>query len=672
MRDQGTTSPMVPQHPIKNSDELGDAPRPPSWGGKAIATGALSVGSSQPARAPAVVTQTWLPLGVLVFLVGAYTVALSELSIQERAVRYQFDEDLAIYDQIVWNTAHGHPFASTLIQHANNMLGDHFSPIVAIFTPIYWVWPDARVLLIGQSLALGLVAVPLFLAARPTLGGVGALLVGAAYLVYPAIHFVNLFQFHEIALLPLPLSFALLAVERGWRWRFLAAALVSLLVKEEVAIVVFGLAFLWWLRRRDWRMLVATVALSVVVGTLTLGIILPRLSLAGAEYYYVRRYAYLGRNPLEMAITALTSPGLLLGRLTTTDRLAFLVKLFLPLALIPLLGWEYVVAGLPVFGYLLLADSPDQYAIDRHYLAPLLPFLFFGLAVGIARITSPLSTRWRGVRGEVPRISLTALVLLVSAAASYVLGPTPLGRGYDPQAFSFTDHTSQTGEAIAAVPSGESVSATRNLLSWFSERERVYRFPETSNADYVVFDPRQLRYPAVYGGDDGPALTQLLASPAYRLIASAGAVLVFQRAGATGWDVPPSQITRFGESIELGKAEARLLPDRSGAEVTFDWRALARLTTQYTIFVHVYDPSGKLLGQTDRWPLDNLYPTDLWLPGRIIPDTHLVTFHEPLAPTASLRVEAGLYELKSGARLPITARGLGGGTDFVEFWLSPP
>jgi uncharacterized membrane protein len=606
-----------------------------------------------------------LPLAILLFFVGIYTAAFSVLSIQERAALYQFDEDLAIYDQLVWNTAHGHLFASTLIQHANTMLGDHFSPVVALFAPIYWVWPDARVLLIGQSLLLGLAAVPLFFAARRCLGSVAALLVGCAYLVYPALHFVNLFQFHEIALLPLPLSVSLLAVERGWRGRFLGAALVSLTVKEEVAIVVFGLGLLWWLRRHDARMLLATIALSVVVGILTLGVILPRFSLAGAEYYYVRRYAYLGHTPFEMAITALTSPGLITGHLITPDRLSFLAKLFVPLALLPLIGWEYPVAALPVFGYLLLAESPDQYAINRHYLAPLLPFLFFGLALGIARVTA-----WRGGNGgEVPRILLAALVFLVSLASSYYLGPTPWGRGYDPKASALTDHTLYAAEALALVPADTSVSTTRNLLTWFSERERVYRFPEIGDADYVLFDPRELRYPAVYDGD-GAELTRLLASPGYRLISSDGGVLLFRHADATGWNVDPSRITRFADSIQLGDQQARLLLDGSGVEITFYWRTLTHLSAQYTIFVHIYDRDGKLIGQADSWPVDALYPTDLWLPGRIIPDVHRITLRS--APSAAMRVEAGLYELKSGARLPITARGLGGGPDFVSFPITAP
>src|SRR5438874_979843 len=91
------------------------------------------------------------PFCLLCLLVGVYTYVLSVLSIRERAALYQFDEDLAIYDQIVWNTSRGRIFVSTLIQHATNMLGDHFSPVVAAFVPIYWVWPDPRVLLVGQS-----------------------------------------------------------------------------------------------------------------------------------------------------------------------------------------------------------------------------------------------------------------------------------------------------------------------------------------------------------------------------------------------------------------------------------------------------------------------------------------------------------------------------------------
>lgn len=649
-----------------------------------------------------------VPWVVLAALIAAYTSCFSFLSIRERDALYQFDEDLAIYDQIVWNTAHGRIFVSTLIQHASNMLGDHFSPAVALFAPIYWISPSPNVLLVGQSLLLALAAIPLYLFARQQLGATPALLVAGAYLVYPALHYVNLFQFHEITLLPLPLAVALLAIEQDRRLLFFGSALVALTVKEEVAIVVVGLGLLWWLRRRHPRLAAATIALGVVVGFVTMGIILPRFNLAGSGYYYVRRYAYLGNSPLEIAIHALTAPGLLVAHLATPDRLRFLAQLFVPLALLPVLGWEYVVAALPVFGYLLLAESPDQYAIDRHYLTPLLPFLFFGTVVGLRRVapgTSEAVTRenasprrHRGLGGnaektmlfslrtvrrrcasvanepgrpatkfetlpgsEWPEAVVAGVLLVACAAASYLIGPTPIGRRYDAKAFTSDVHTVEMRSLIAEIPPDASVSASRNLLSWFSERERVYRFPEIHNADYILLDQRDLRYPAAFSLD-GNALGRLFDSPDYRLIDSAEGTTLFARGDPTAWTGPTPRLTRFGDELELLDSRVRRLSPGQAVEVTFYWRAQRRPSKQYTVFVHVLGPDGKLLGQGDSWPIDNLYPTDLWQPGRIVPDTHTVDLRGPIPPTGA-RIEVGLYDLKTGARLPITARGLPGSRD---------
>jgi hypothetical protein len=281
--------------------------------------------------------------------------------------------------------------------------------------------------------------------------------------------------------------------------------------------------------------------------------------------------------------------------------------------------------------------------------------------------TSPLSTKWRRAGGEV---FLAAIALLFSLLASYDIGPSPLGRGYDAKAFAITEHTRQAEAIKALIPSGAVVSTTRNLLSWFSARDRVYRFPEMRDAEYVLYDPRDLRYPAIYDADGG-ALTQLLASPSYRLVANQGAVILFQRADPFAWDVDSARLTRFGESIELGRYQANLSADGSSVEVTFYWRALTRLTTQYTIFIHADDATGATIGQADSWPIDKIYPTDLWQPGRVIADTHTVALRRNV-PASDLRVEAGLYDLKSGARLPITARGQAGGADYVDLTIRSP
>ncbi|HVB97551.1 MAG TPA: hypothetical protein VNG11_07440 [Chloroflexota bacterium] len=86
----------------------------------------------------------------------------------------------------------------------------------------------------------------------------------------------------------------------------------------------------------------------------------------------------------------------------------------------------------------------------------------------------------------------------------------------------------------------------------------------------------------------------------------------------------------------------------------------------YTVFVHAMDDHGATVGQNDSIPLDNQYPTNEWQPNQLIPDTHTITLPEARVRTP-LHFQVGLYNLKTGARLPITNRGLPGGSDYVEF-----
>lgn len=593
----------------------------------------------------------WLPV---LAMVAIYTVAFSYLSIRQRAAMYQFDEDLAIFDQIVWNTAQGRPFASTLIQHAGNMFGDHFSPAIALFVPFDWLRPNATNLLIGQSLALALAAVPLYALARTRIGVLGGWAIAASYLAFPPLHGVNLFQFHEIALVALPLTLALLAIERGWRWRFIAAALLALSVKEEVAIVVAALGSLWWLRRRDWRMTIATVGLGIVVGIVTMGIILPRLNAADSGYYYVRRYAYLGDTPFEMMRSAITSPSLIVSRLVAPDRLRFVSQLVLPLLALPLVGWEMVVAAVPILGYLLLSESADQYRIDRHYLAPLLPFLFVGATLGIARLA-------RGQRR--PAAALAVAMLVAVALDSMLLGQTPWSRGYDPAPNEATYRTVQVRRLVDRVPPDVPVAASRNLLSWFSRRERVYRFPELGDAEHVLIDFRELRYPAAYDLDGG-ALGRLLASDRYRFVDSAGGAVYFVRGDPTGATVGADAPTRFGDDLLLTAIRVRYTPSRTTAELTLDWQADRPTRVPLTVFVHALDSAGERIGQHDAWPVDGLVPTTLFPAHHVIPDTHTLALARDPGPR--VRFVVGVYEAASGRRLPIVSRGLPGGPDTVE------
>jgi hypothetical protein len=104
---------------------------------------------------------------------------------------------------------------------------------------------------------------------------------------------------------------------------------------------------------------------------------------------------------------------------------------------------------------------------------------------------------------------------------------------------------------------------------------------------------------------------------------------------------PP--IASFGQMLRLNRVD--IAPDR----VTFDWTALARPDRDYTLFVHVLDGSGTMIGQFDAQPFGGGYPTGLWDANERVRDERDIAL-----PALARRLRLGWYDAQTGQRL--TAR----------------
>jgi hypothetical protein len=83
--------------------------------------------------------------------------------------------------------------------------------------------------------------------------------------------------------------------------------------------------------------------------------------------------------------------------------------------------------------------------------------------------------------------------------------------------------------------------------------------------------------------------------------------------------------------------------------VTLVWRAAATPNESYHVFVHLFDPTGELVAQSDGVPAGWSRPTTGWLPGEIVIDTHTLTIPAG-ADEGAHTLAAGLY-LPGGERL---------------------
>ena len=104
---------------------------------------------------------------LLAILIGVYIITFSTLSIL-RHNAFASALDLGNMDQTVWNTLNGNFFSLTNNGQNVSRLAVHGDFLLVLFAPLYALWSNPRILLIAQSIYLGLGAVPLFLIAKST------------------------------------------------------------------------------------------------------------------------------------------------------------------------------------------------------------------------------------------------------------------------------------------------------------------------------------------------------------------------------------------------------------------------------------------------------------------------------------------------------------------------
>lgn len=114
--------------------------------------------------------------------------------------------------------------------------------------------------------------------------------------------------------------------------------------------------------------------------------------------------------------------------------------------------------------------------------------------------------------------------------------------------------------------------------------------------------------------------------------------------------VPPLDY-RLGDAIALVGAERAC--SGTTCDIVLYWQTDAVVTQTYTVFVQLIGPDGTAHAQADSWPQSGRHPTNHWLPGEVVPDPYRLTLSAD-APAGTYRIIAGMYDLATMERLPVT------------------
>ncbi|BAZ43095.1 hypothetical protein NIES4102_00910 [Chondrocystis sp. NIES-4102] len=452
--------------------------------------------------------------------------------------------DQGIFNQVFWNGTHGNFFQSTLssqlstnVVHSGEVpyvayhrLGQHFTPALLLWLPIYYLFPYPATLTVLQAVFVTAGGLVLYALARIYLDRAIATLIAISYYGANAILGPTLANFHDISQIPLFVFGLLLAMEKRCWWVFWILVICILAVREDSGITLFGIGMYMLLSRRFPRLGFAVCILSFLYMVALTNLIMPLFSDDIAKRFMLERFGqYADGNEastVEIIINMLTRPGLLLKELFTPvwDTCKYLLGHWLPLAFIPAVApAAWIIAIFPLLK-LLLGKGETVLVISIRYAMSVTPGLFYGAILWWAgqgfnnfgkslQQCQPRKLRPKFRRFWIFCICLSLLFTITSNPSRTLSFIIP--DSIDPRVYVSApkqwQHVTSIRALMSQIPADASVSATTYIIPHLSGRREIIRLPgleikndqqQIKQVDYIIADFWQMQqYQAAFGED---------------------------------------------------------------------------------------------------------------------------------------------------------------------------
>jgi len=356
---------------------------------------------------------------------------------------------------------------------------DHIDFGIVPFLPLWLLWPDLKLTIVLQIVAVFGVVVPLFFIARRTLQSeTAALLVVLVWVLYPStsqfLYSASYgFRWGNLCLL---LYFVALALWlHGRAGPALACAVWAILIKEETAIVVgmFGVYLSLFTSRKLAGAILAASAFSYFL--LATSVLVPLFS--GHNYAMTSFFFDLGHSKLDILLSPLLKPAVFWAKLVEPSSLYFAAVLLAPLLFLPLRKPSILVVGSLTFIFCCL--NYILKTICFHYQAGLLPVIFWAFVGAIQQ--QPEARR---------RFAALTSVVVSCAAVSVFLGAQPWSKS------TTTVHLSPgrldlIERVRGNINPGGSLFTTQRVAAHFVTQRYLYLdLPVPDSIDYALLDLR--------------------------------------------------------------------------------------------------------------------------------------------------------------------------------------
>jgi uncharacterized membrane protein len=211
--------------------------------------------------------------------------------------------------------------------------GVHFSPILYLLLPIYFVFSSPITIQIIQAVVLGIAVIPLYyLCKQYGMSQKMTIAFCAIYCFFPATSAGTFYDFHENCMLPLMIFCLLLSLEKKHTIGIVMSTAGVLMIKEDAALVVLSIGLFFLLSAKDTKRGGVLVGISLVYFAGAMAIIR-----SFGDQNFENRFSNLfydnSKGLTQIAVTIPSNISYMFAQLADQGKVQFVILMLLPLSI---------------------------------------------------------------------------------------------------------------------------------------------------------------------------------------------------------------------------------------------------------------------------------------------------------------------------------------------------
>lgn len=434
---------------------------------------------------------------------------------------FRYYADFAVWLELFSNIIDGRGVISTLHQTSlgfgdtRNYLALHFVPLIYILALPLYVFKNYPVcLIVLQTSILTSSIIPIYLFARDSFNDkkIGYLF-ASAFLFFPTLHYINLYDFEFLRIsIPL-LLFSFYFLHKKKYTVYYIFFILSMLVREEVALTTFFLGVYIIFITKEKKHGIITSVTSIFYFLLITKIVMPYFAgNSNSIHYHVAsgNFSHLGNSPSQILAYIISHPLTIISNLLNKIKIANFLMYVLPLCFASFFSPSILFISTANLLLNFLSESISHYSYILYYLSPSIPFLFLSAIKGVKNISDRglpflkdkniLSNKFDNNKFT---YTIVSCIFVACVSSNIFFGPSPLSiqfwnhnyklAPYKTHNFHYsqyipTEHHAKAFSFLPLIPNNAIVSAEHFFLPYLYGKKALMNFPIYEGADYVLID----------------------------------------------------------------------------------------------------------------------------------------------------------------------------------------